>query len=164
VRVKQHVKTRIKTRANTRDCVERSREEHERYIWLAECEKTSLRQRRFLRPLHKQLLLLGGNVVILWNGHNSVKAARYLRAKGRVFHRRGLKLELGPRSACHENAMAWWRRNQDGAVMTGYALSTDGIWRPHSWGLTVRGTIVETTEKRTIYFGADIRPLLTEMF
>ena len=41
-------------------------------------------------------------------------------------------------------------------MATGYALSEDGLWRSHSWGLTQarnRAVIIETTVSRERYFG-----------
>ena len=38
--------------------------------------------------------------------------------------------------------------------MTGYALSDDGLWRQHSWGLLTDDRVVETTVARLRYFGA----------
>lgn len=37
-------------------------------------------------------------------------------------------------------------------IATGYALSGDGLWRQHSWGV-LRDGIFETTETRLKYFG-----------
>ena len=37
-------------------------------------------------------------------------------------------------------------------IGTGYALSGDGLWRQHSWGLRREG-ILETTVERAKYFG-----------
>jgi hypothetical protein len=39
------------------------------------------------------------------------------------------------------------------AIVTGWALSEDGIWRQHSWGIDWKGRLVETTLPRTRYFG-----------
>ena len=53
------------------------------------------------------------------------------------------------RNRCHDNvSLIWQQRTQHSrlkAIVTGYAMSNeDGMWRPHSWGLT--GTyILETT-------------------
>ena len=57
--------------------------------------------------------------------------------------------------ACHRNVADTWRKNNHGglvAIATGYALSDDGIWRQHSWGLMPTG-ICETTVPRDKYFG-----------
>ena len=61
---------------------------------------------------------------------------------------------------CHYNvACLWDQRKERGrlkAIITGYALSEDGIWHWHSWGLT-RGLtttrIIETTVIKLRYFG-----------
>jgi hypothetical protein len=56
--------------------------------------------------------------------------------------------------SCHRNASRLWSRKRNGliGIGTGYALSGDGLWRQHSWGMGRRG-IVETTEVRFTYFG-----------
>jgi len=58
------------------------------------------------------------------------------------------------RNGCHSNVSALWSKKEQGltAVGTGYALSDDGLWRQHSWGLRPQ-EIIETTETRTCYFG-----------
>jgi hypothetical protein len=55
---------------------------------------------------------------------------------------------------CHQNVAAAWRNRRTGiiAIATGYALSDDGLWRQHSWGI-LRNGILETTEVRIRYFG-----------
>ncbi len=58
------------------------------------------------------------------------------------------------RSSCHQNISALWQGRRHGIVgiATGYALSEDGPWRQHSWGL-LRDGVLETTETRLKYFG-----------
>jgi hypothetical protein len=57
-------------------------------------------------------------------------------------------------SLCHQNVAAVWRARRPSivAIGTGYALSDDGLWRQHSWGVLREG-ILETTEERMKYFG-----------
>ena len=57
-------------------------------------------------------------------------------------------------SMCHQNVAAVWKSRRFGiiGVATGYALSEDGLWRQHSWGL-LRDGVLETTEARLNYFG-----------
>jgi hypothetical protein len=57
-------------------------------------------------------------------------------------------------SLCHQNVAAIWRRRKPKivAIATGYALSEDGLWRQHSWGV-LRDGVLETTENRMKYFG-----------
>lgn len=60
----------------------------------------------------------------------------------------------GERSRCHSNSSLLWEANMDKArICTGYALSSDGMWRQHSWVFFSELGLVETTEKRLQYFG-----------
>jgi hypothetical protein len=65
-----------------------------------------------------------------------------------------VKLKIMERSSCHGNISRLWGRKRGGLVGngTGYALSGDGLWRQHSWGIARQG-IVETTQVRVKYFG-----------
>lgn len=56
-------------------------------------------------------------------------------------------------SQCHDNCELLLKLKLIDSICTGYALSDDGLWRFHSWGLTNAGTIVETTAPRIKYFG-----------
>jgi len=57
-------------------------------------------------------------------------------------------------SSCHQNVASVWTNRKFGIVgiATGYALSKDGLWRQHSWGI-LRDGVLETTEPRVKYFG-----------
>jgi hypothetical protein len=57
-------------------------------------------------------------------------------------------------SACHQNVSAIWSARKHGiiGIGTGYALTEDGLWRQHTWGLLREG-LLETTEMRLKYFG-----------
>lgn len=50
-------------------------------------------------------------------------------------------------SMCHQNIASAWKNRKPGLVgiATGYALSDDGLWRQHSWGV-MRDGVFETTE------------------
>jgi hypothetical protein len=65
-----------------------------------------------------------------------------------------ITLKIMKCSSCHQNVAALWKGRKAGivAVATGYALSEDGLWRQHSWGIR-RDGILETTQPRTKYFG-----------
>lgn len=58
------------------------------------------------------------------------------------------------KSECHKNVSRLWKKTPNGmaGIGTGYALSGDGLWRQHSWGLRREG-IPETTGERAKYFG-----------
>lgn len=48
--------------------------------------------------------------------------------------------------------------------MTGWALTkNDGMWRQHTWGL-INGEIIETTTKRSKYFGVVLTNNESEKF
>lgn len=54
---------------------------------------------------------------------------------------------------CHENSARLCASSTgDLKVMTGFALSDDGMWREHSW-VVGEDKIIETTELREAYFG-----------
>jgi hypothetical protein len=51
-------------------------------------------------------------------------------------------------------ATLWLESRGRIAIVTGYALS-GGLWRQHSWGLE-GGTVIETTVRRTSYYGLEL--------
>lgn len=67
------------------------------------------------------------------------------------------KKMIGAPSQCHRNTCELWELNKDKMkICTGYALSDDGMWRQHSWGIvkTPRSIkIIETTKERVAYYG-----------
>jgi hypothetical protein len=68
-------------------------------------------------------------------------------------------------SACHVNVARRWKAKNDGlvGVGTGYALSGDGLWRQHSWGIR-RDGILETTTRREKYFGVRLKAKEADSF
>ena len=61
------------------------------------------------------------------------------------------RLKIMEPSQCHMNSKKLWNRKK-GRIANGYALSSDGLWRPHSWVVDSKG-IIETTELRLAYHG-----------
>ncbi len=59
----------------------------------------------------------------------------------------------GDDNGCHANAARLWTDGTAAAIGTGYALSDDGLWRQHSWGVDAGGAPVETTAVRVSYVG-----------
>jgi hypothetical protein len=53
---------------------------------------------------------------------------------------------------CHDNCELLFAKNRISTIYVGYALSEDGLWRYHSWGVN-EDKIVETCSKRLIYYG-----------
>ncbi|HCT75356.1 MAG TPA: hypothetical protein DGG94_07130 [Micromonosporaceae bacterium] len=58
----------------------------------------------------------------------------------------------GDSNACHANVAAPWVDGEVELIGTGHALSDDGLWRQHSWGVDSNAT-VETTFGRVAYVG-----------
>jgi hypothetical protein len=63
------------------------------------------------------------------------------------------RLVPGEHNACHINAAILWIDGTVASIGTGYALSEDGLWRQHSWGVDADDSLVETTEHRQRYVG-----------
>lgn len=65
-----------------------------------------------------------------------------------------IRLKVMKSSSCHQNVASVWTARKFGIVgiATGYALSDDGLWRQHSWGI-LRDGVLETTTTRLKYFG-----------
>lgn len=71
-----------------------------------------------------------------------------------VFARGGLP------NRCHANSALLWVSGQADAIGMGWALSQDGLWRQHSWGIRYRpragAEVLETTVKRIRYWGVEM--------
>jgi hypothetical protein len=64
----------------------------------------------------------------------------------------------GQRNRCHDNAAKLWLADPARcALLRGYALNPDGMWRSHSWvACATNGRpphLIETTEENVAYFG-----------
>lgn len=74
----------------------------------------------------------------------------------------------GEACQCHSNSARIWEQNKDKTtICTGYALSTDGMWRQHSWLIHRKprsNKIVETTRPRVLYYGFALTPDMCERF
>jgi len=58
----------------------------------------------------------------------------------------------GDMSRCHSNVARLYDENPETKIITGWALSDDGLWRQHTWGLK-DNTVIETTLPRKAYYG-----------
>lgn len=103
-----------------------------------------------LEKLKQKLLKIAGWAVILPET-NQPDIEEYF-TRGKKSHGKS-KLKLGLPSQCHHNSSLLWIKSKEKIkICTGFALSDDGVWRVHSWGLE-NNTIIETTEKRLLYYG-----------
>lgn len=78
-------------------------------------------------------------------------------SRGQFWYGDITKSERGEPSRCHSNIAKLWNNDKENIkIVIGYALSNDGMWRQHSWGIKInetQNTIIETTEPRIGYFG-----------
>jgi hypothetical protein len=74
-------------------------------------------------------------------------------------------VKAGERSECHRNVAKIWQLGKPhlAGIGSGYALSKDGLWRQHSWGLMREG-VLETTESREKYFGVLYSDTMADKF
>lgn len=106
-----------------------------------------------VEKLSRKLLKVGGtNVCVLFNTPRFISEA--IIKHGVVFSPNSIKLNPGEPSNCHQNAGRLWKTDKRAyRLCTGYGLSEDQMWRPHSWLEDKAGNIIETTVPREIYFG-----------
>ena len=103
-----------------------------------------------MSELKKILLGIGGWAVCIPKIESDLDK---LLKRGRSFPGKS-KMMRGEPCQCHSNSAFCWDENRELCrICTGYALSSDGMWRQHSWCYTNNGVVVETTEKRVQYFG-----------
>jgi hypothetical protein len=131
--------------------------------FLADRLKEFVKRQPEILELKKLLLALGGHEVVAPVVPDST--IPFMIANGIVFPSRVVLRKMQD-SDCHINAARLWSEKRYGiiAVGSGFALSEDGLWRPHSWGLDDRGYVIETTVKRTKYFGIVMGGLTADMF
>ena len=106
------------------------------------------------QELNKLLNTFESNSIVLpmFNTKNEVNN---IIDRGKIFGSTDLFM-LGRQSQCHSNSAALYLARKDFEdikIMTGFALSEDGLWRFHSWCILDNMKIIETTEKRLAYFG-----------
>jgi hypothetical protein len=110
--------------------------------------------------LRRRLLSYGGTAVI----------SRYdpdvpaILERGRLFRSWRIRMRPGRPSGCHANIAWLYKEDPTIQVCTGYALTVDdGLWRQHSWGFDGRH-VLETTVRRSLYFGMVLTPEEAEVF
>lgn len=104
--------------------------------------------------MEQRLLVHGGRAVVpLAERLTSISA---LLERAVVDASSRVQLNVMQESKCHANSAKLWAESLGTVkLMSGYALSNDGLWRQHSWVIDATG-IVETTEVRDAYFGVEL--------
>jgi len=120
-------------------------------------ERLDKKDRAGHQVLVDRLLSLGGSGVAILFEEDLEK----LLSRGTVCKGTKSRMKKGKPCRCHQNSAALWRENKDRIrIVTGWALSRDGIWRQHSWAVDLLVNwdssgyqIIETTERRLVYYG-----------
>ena len=129
----------------------------------------SWRRVQEFNDLSKTLLAIGGEIVVppstrARNGFYEYEMRRVVR-RGKFYPGKPVCMRLGKPCQCHTNVSNLWRDGLPIHICTGYALSKDGRWRDHTWGvvhtrmpcgdidIAEPGSVVETTESRVCYYG-----------
>ncbi len=99
------------------------------------------------------------NKLVAFAGHNACLTRHEpdlfeLLEKGVFIAGENILMEPGEPCRCHDNVALLADEHEHVAIMTGYGLSVDGLWRQHSWCInTLNDQLIETTAARLIYFG-----------
>lgn len=89
-----------------------------------------------------------------------------LQQQGVFLYGAGAQLHPMRNGECHANSATLWRRSpRTVQIMTGYALTIDGLWRQHSWCLErATGQPIETTTARLAYYGMVLTDADADLF
>ena len=127
-------------------------EEPEWAKWAHAKTEKSLKAMPELKPLQDRLLSLDGD----WVALEPEPDLEELLNKGQITKGKVICKPMAP-CQCHRNCAQYWdEHSKTCKIATGWALSTDGIWRQHTWILKSKA-IIETTELRTLYYGIILR-------
>lgn len=110
-----------------------------------------------LLPLRKKLLSMGGEEIVPRYEGDLDEIMR----RGKMI-RKNVRFIDGSPGSCHSNVAILYQRGGI-KIVTGWALSDDGLWRQHTWGIDNNG-IIETTEVRDKYFGFILNDTEAELF
>jgi hypothetical protein len=103
--------------------------------------------------LSQTLTKFGGKAVV--SGAETLEMLELLNERAEMEQPRSVRVQAMEAGQGRRNALMCWARSLGTEKMiSGYALSVDGVWRQHSWARDERG-IIETTEVRVAYFGAE---------
>jgi hypothetical protein len=143
-----------------------------KFTWLAmDPNFDDVRGSKLVKPVKKSvkelcahLIKIGGKMVVV-EFHESPVLCKALVKFGEITPSVNLEIFNGEERECHTNsAMLWSQNREDYVLVTGFALSEDGVWRRHSWVKTNDGRLIETTIKRETYFGITLEEEGAEAF
>ncbi|MFA7420572.1 MAG: hypothetical protein WCZ90_12880 [Melioribacteraceae bacterium] len=83
---------------------------------------------------------------------------------GKLIKSTEIILKPGEPHECHSNSARYWKRNKNTCkLVTGYALCSDD-WLSHSWILTKKNRIIDSTIKADKYYGVILNNTQAEQF
>ena len=113
--------------------------------------------------LSEMLLSIGGDAVVPAR-EDGDDFNRAVMRRGQFF-RSGAFMANMKACDCHGNVSRLYLEGYPLWIATGYALSNDGLWRSHTWGVSRKdGEVVETTEPRVAYYGFVMPKRLSDEF
>ena len=118
-----------------------------------------------LVPLERKLLMYGGIRLV----YRHEPDLQLLLERGELLEG-CTELVAGESRQCHLNAARLWiKQRKELAIVIGYALSEDGLWRQHSWLIRHKpdpgeACLIETTLRRVKYFGVILNEAESERF
>jgi len=122
--------------------------------FLRDKEATAIQNRPEYARLREKLLRIAGEFVLFVDYEPDFEK---IMTSGVGFESSTAEMVEDLPSKCHTNAAVLWIRDPERyRIVTGYAMSTEGIslWRQHSWGYdALRDVVLETTAPREHYFG-----------
>jgi hypothetical protein len=121
-------------------------------------EDRTLRKLKYEKSneLRDKLLSFGGNDACIIEPEEDIEN---ILNYGQFWLGKSAISKKGKPNQCHYNSCNLWDSSDNASktrICTGYALSSDGLWRQHSWLVLFKANsnaIVETTVKRVAYFG-----------
>jgi len=114
--------------------------------------------------LANQLLEMEGDSVVIHDDETPTFRA-WIAGEGTDQTRETIKVVPCQPNECHRNCATLWKLSPDAvSIVTGYCLSSDGMWREHTWLIDALDDIVETTLPRTRYFGIRLSPETAKEF
>ncbi len=118
------------------------------------------------KRFYKLLIAKAGDVVVVSQVEETHDELKRFHNRGYFVSGDNPYLAPGEPCHCHANVSFLWEESVDFpqedpvhacAIATGYALSVDGLWRQHSWGIARRDRRpIETTVERVLYFGYEL--------
>lgn len=120
--------------------------------------------RKDYKALRERLLEIGGEEACFVIEEDEDEQ-RQLLERGKEWPKNAKLIKGEPRN-CHGNSAELWLKDQNNvAIVTGWGLSKDGLWRQHTFCWNRRKkAVIETTERREVYFGYELSRIESAYF